>query len=321
MKKMTIFYALTTAVAFSCASASWAQPPMNEQINDAEKNARNAEVNRELVPRSDKMGLLICFHGAGSPKWNDLTDSIVAKVRDINDKEKKFFAIEGANMEFTFHGDAVDGVETLEKAGCDLIVVVPAFIFPTSHVQFDVVSVLGLYGEASRRADLREEGIRTVRTKLPIVMAGVLADGDLVKEYVVDQAKSISKEPKDERLLIVAHGDEDYRGLVEHLTEPAVNAAKELGFDKVETAWVEMGQSFGKNAKPIVQENTKEGKRTLIIAVYLASAGKGFVERIAKWQEDASLEGLDWVGNETPIGEFEKTPAHIYELGVAASLY
>ena len=315
MKKL---YLLTTICALSALAVSvcFAQPP---QAKISEE--RRAEVERELVPRGEKIGLLVVFHGAGTPSWNKLTDSIVEKVAKLNETEKTFFAVAGANMEFTTDGDIVDGVATLEKAGCDSIVAVPAFIFPTSHVQFDVPSVLGVYVNAKHRADLREEGIRTVRTKLPITLAGTLADGDLIRDYVVDQAKSISKDPGAERVMIVVHGDEEYAGMVDRMMEDSLKALALQGFDKVETAFVEMGQSFAEKARPIVEANTKDGKKTLIVGIYLASSGMAFVERVQKFDKEASLEGLDYVGNETPLGEFEQTCAHILSLGIEASKY
>lgn len=320
-KSLKCFAALALVLSFG--AVSFAQPFSGApSISDEDRAARQAEVDREPVPRGEKMGLLVVFHGSPAPSWKALTDKIVDNVRKVNEKENKFFAVAGANMEFTFHGDIVDGVAELEKAGCDQLVVVPAFIFPTSHVQYDVVAALGIYGTPSTREGMREEGMRTVRTKLPIAMGGTLSEGALLKEYVLDQVKATSKDPKNERVLIVAHGDEGYAGMVDCLIKPAVDAVAELGFDKTETGFIEMGQSFTKRALPKLQQNTKDGKKTLVVAVYVASSADRFITRLGKTKDGVNLlEGIDWVGNETPLGEYKGTAEHIYQLGVEASLY
>lgn len=331
MKKPSALFA---AVAFSFVFASttffaestFAQPPKEHGAPKISEE-RAAELNRPLVPRGEKMGLLLAFHGAPSPNWTKLTGEIVEKVRDLNAKTPVFGAVDGADMEFNPNNDVVSGFGRLEKAGCDYVVVLPAFIYPTSHVQFDVVSILGLYSDAKMRDQLKEEGIRTVRTKLPTTVAPTFATGELLKNFVVSEAKSISTDAKNERLLVIAHGDEEYAGLVDRLTEPALDAARELGFDEVRSAFCEMGQSFAKNVQPIVEQNTKDGKKTLIVAIYLASSAKSFVERVGTFgQTDAekaaiSLDGLNFECSTGRLGDFKETPDWIFETARAASVF
>ena len=307
---------LTSALFIGQANAQPGAPQMSPE--------RKAQVERELTPRGEKIGLLLVFHGAPGPNWANLTGSIVDKVAKINAEKKVFAAVDGCDMEFNFENDVVEGFSRLEKQGCDAVVVSPVFIYPTSHVQFDVVTILGLYGDPQAREAAREEGARIVKTKLPIALTPTLSAGDLLKDFVVAEAKATMKNPKNERLLVIAHGDEGYAGLVDSLTQDALDAAGELGFDSVQSVFCEMGQTFGKKVKPVVEKNTKDGKKTVIVAIYLASSAKSFVERIQKFakqegDDSASLEGLDYVCSEGRIGEFEETPQFIYDLAVEAS--
>ena len=322
MKLYKAFLCALVALAFSATSnAVVSAQPFGSKMTPE----RKAEVERELAPRGEKIGLLIVFHGAGSPSWAKLTTSIVEKVAAINEKTPVFAAVDGCDMEFNFENDVVAGFSRLEKQGCDAVVVMPAFIYPTSHVQFDVATILGIYGDAKARADAREEGARILRTKLPIALAPTFSSGDLLKEFVVSEARATSKDPKNERLLVIAHGDEGYAGMVDYLTQDALDAAAELGFDKVQSAFCEMGQTFATKVKPVVEANTKDGKKTVIVAIYLASSAKSFVERVQKFpssEKDApspSLEGLDYVCSEGRIGDFELTPQFIFDVATEAS--
>ncbi len=337
MKKYASSFVGAVAIVATVLFSAWAnaQAPQSDQrapmgmpgVPELSEEYK-ADLNRELQPRGEKIGLLIVSHGAGTKSWSDLVAEITEKVRALDAKDHVFAAIDWCNMEFDHVNDIVAGFGRLEKAGCDAVVVVPAFIYPTSHVQFDVATILGIYGDARAREAAREENARILRTKLPIALAPTLSAGDLLKDYVVDQVKSVSKDPSKERVLIVAHGDDDYAGLVDSQTKSAVDGAASLGFDSVETAYVGMGFDFPTRAKPIIEKNTKEGKKTIVVAIYLASASKSFLERVQKFpsmgpkDENApnpSLEGLDYVGTETSLGKFEETPKYIYEVAVEAS--
>lgn len=336
MKKLISTIVMSVAIAASFfASTANAQPPQHgmpagmdvPQVSPMSEEYK-ADLNRELAPRGEKIGLLIVSHGSGSPTWDALIEEICDNVRALDAKDHVFAAIEGCNMEFDHENDIVAGFSRLEKAGCDAVVVVPVFIYPTSHVQFDVVTILGIYGDPKAREDAHEEGARILRTKLPIALAPTFSAGDLLKDYVVSEAKKTSVDPKNERLLVIAHGDEEYQGLVDRLTQSAIDAAaEEVGFDAVGTAYCEMGQTFAKNVKPVIEKNTKDGKKTVVVAIYLASSAKSFLARISASPMGAtkdnpkanSLEGLDYVGSETALGKFEGTAPYIYEVAVETS--
>ena len=49
-----------------------------------------ADLNRELQPRGEKIGLLIVSHGAGVQSWSDLVEEITEKVRALDEKDRVF---------------------------------------------------------------------------------------------------------------------------------------------------------------------------------------------------------------------------------------
>lgn len=307
------------------AGVGYAQAPVDEVTLEAFQSATTScdgvAAPRALKPRGEKMGLLVIFHGSEDLNWFRTTDHLTAKIKSINAEQKVFAAVECVNMETQGERDLVDGVAALEAAGCDAIVAVPALVYPTGHVLGDIPALLDVWASAETRAELCEEGLRPVRTKLPVTLAGSLADCDHLKNYVVDQAKSISKDPKNERVILVAHGNGAYLGLVKRFSQPSVEALAAMGFDKIDEAYVGMGETFADDAIPVVRENTKDGKKTLVIALYINHAGKDLVEDLQRASKQVDMNGLDWVGNETSIADYETTPAVIYQQGVDASKY
>ncbi len=168
MKKSFRPLAVALSLVFA-ASIFCAAPAFGHGHSAKISPERAAELNRPLVPRGEKIGALLVFHGSPSPSWAVFTAQIVDRVRALNAEAETppFAAVEGADMEFNAENDMAAGFKRLEDAGCDAVVVVPAFIFPTSHVQFDVAAILGAYSAPKMRDALKEEGIRTIRTKLP----------------------------------------------------------------------------------------------------------------------------------------------------------
>lgn len=312
--RLTFTLAAAFASLFAVGSQTFAHSPNKESVAP----------KVELVPRGEKIALLLVFHGAPSPTWTQLTDQIVERVRGLNEKNPVFAVVEGANMEFSkAPNDVVSAYKRIEEATCDAVVAVPVFIYPTSHVQFDVASILGIYASAKTRAALADEGIAIVRSKIPAVTTPTLASGDLLKNFVVSEARSISKDPQNERLLVIAHGDESYAGLVDSLSKDALEAAAQLGFDRVDSAFCGIGQTFAQNVKPVVKANDRDGKKTLIVAIYVASSAEKFVARMQKGEnsERNSLEDLNYECSKGRLGDFEETAPWIFELGREASLY
>lgn len=313
---------LTLALAALLSCLAFGTPQVSAHSPKKESAATPSAV--ELVPRGEKTALLLVFHGSPAPSWAKFTGKMVDRVRELNEKNPVFAVVEGAQMEFSkAPNDIASAYKRIEEKGCDAVVAVPVFIYPTSHVQFDVASILGIYASAETRAALAEEGIAVVRSKIPTVATPTLSSGDLLKNFVVAEARSISKEPKNERLLVIAHGDEGYAGLVDSLNEDALQAAAELGFDRVDSAFCGIGQTFAENVKPIVEANDRDGKKTLIVAIYVASSADGFVARLQQGESGAknSLEGLNYECSKGALGDFEETAPWIFELGREASLF
>lgn len=221
-----------------------------------------------------KPGLLILTHGSPSPNWNKAIQTLADNVSKANEEKKTFHAVAAVNMEFA-KPNAADGVETLQKAGCDRIIVVPAFINNTSHTHFDVPASLGLYSSPHIRKTLEEENTKPAAPKVPITITEVTCEGDVLDQYVRDEVKALSENPEEEAILLIAHGDEEHSGLVEPVMRRLL--AQACGTGKItcgDWAFCEVGQSYMQNVVPVVKGMAKERKRVLIIGFYLVSSAK-----------------------------------------------
>ncbi|GHT23984.1 hypothetical protein FACS189419_08590 [Planctomycetales bacterium] len=223
---------------------------------------------------AEKPGLLILTHGSPSPNWQASIAKLAEKVSALNETKKTFHAVTAANMEFA-KPDTADGIAALEKAGCDRIIVVPAFICPTSHTHFDVPAALGIYSSTQTRKGMKEENVKPASPHVPIMVTQTISEGDLLDRYVRDEIAALSEKPEEEAVLLIAHGDEDHAGLVEPVMRRLlVEAVGSKGITKGDWAFCEVGQSYSRNVIPEIRRLAGEKKRVLVVGFYLVSSAK-----------------------------------------------
>lgn len=274
-------------------------PPVNTDVYPKEKNSKksdlkissseNSGLKSEEIRKYSAPGLLILTHGSPSPNWKKSVSELTERVRAANREKKIFHAIAEAHLEFC-QPDAASGITTLEKAGCDRIVVVPAFIFPTSHSHFDVPAVLGLYSSASIRQVLREENARVAAPSVPITMTQTLSEGDLLKQFVTDEVKKISKDPAHEVLILIAHGDENHFGLIDPIMKKIVTSTcGQCCLSEGNWTYCEVGQSYNENVVPLIQEYSAQGKRPLVVGLYLVTSARKIDQIGRKFHDSANI--------------------------------
>jgi len=252
--------------------------------------AQNAESNE--TGKSKRPGLLILSHGAPAPQWNEPVNALVERVRKQNEGKKIFHAIEGAFLEFT-QPDAMAGIEKLEVAGCDRIIVVPLFIAPSSHSLFDVPAVLGLYSSPEIRLTLEEEGARVAQPKVSLTLTQTLSEGDLLDNFARDEVCSLSKDPTNEAVVLIAHGCRDHHSLVENMTRRvATYCCGQCDIDYADWAYCAMGQTFWEEAAGAIAQAAEHKGRILVVGLYVSSSAERIYGRVMK--EAERLMGADF---------------------------
>jgi hypothetical protein len=274
---------------------------------------------------SDKPGLLILSHGAPHAEWNEPVNALVDKVRKLNNEKQVFHSVEGSFLEFT-QPDAATGIEKLEQAGCDRIIVVPLFIAPSSHSLFDVPAVLGLYSSPDIRAVLKEEGARIAQPNVPITVTQTLSDGDILDQFARDEVWALSQEPSEESIVLLAHGCPDHHRLVN-------SAVRRIGtycggqcmIDYVDWAFCAVGQTFLEKAYPAIIQASEAKKRVIVVGLYVSSSAQKVYERAMRRESEQireaveeAFEGNDIVFSNKSLVEYEVTAHWVLECAVDA---
>lgn len=257
-----------------------------------------------------RTGVLLLAHG-GSPQWNSHVTELAASLGDTGPVEVAFgmasrAAIQGA-------------VDRLTAQGVTSIVAVPLFVSSWSSVIASTEYLLGLRPVAPRdlaifakmnhgahgaapAADHTDHAVppadpsSPVVSRVPITMGPALNRHHLIGDILIDRAKSVSREPGTEAVVLVAHGpvpDEDNRRWLEDMAVLAGYVGASAPYAAVhymtvrDDAGPAMREAATKELRGTVQREAAAGRRVLIVPHLLSFGGieRGIQKR---------LEGLEY---------------------------
>jgi len=235
-------------------------------------------------------GLLIVAHGAPRAQWNTPVLELGRSVAEQAARDGAFRAVRTAMLEFA-QPDVARAVKELEAEGCRRIIAVPLFIAPSGHTLFDVPAVLGIYSSSEMRAMLLEEGAEIAHPKVPITLTQTL-DCEVLCAFALDQVRRLSQEPKDEALILLAHGSADHYRLVDGLVRRiAAYCCGQAGIDYGDWAFVKVGQDYAEEGARAIERAARHKKRVLVVGLYVASSAWD-IHRRATTRGPQGLENL-----------------------------
>ncbi len=242
-------------------------------------------------------GLLLIAHGSPNPEWNRPVLAFGAKAAAEIEKEGRYQAVRTALMEFAQPNVSAAVVE-LEAAGCDRIVAVPLFVAPTSHTHFDVPALLGIYASAQTTATLAAEGAAAARPRVPVLLAETL-DVDVLCRYAQDQVRKLSRNPRDEAIVLLTHGDPEHHMLVERLMRRvATHCCGTTGITYADWVSIGIGQEYAAKGLPALRAALECKKRAIVVGLYLSTTAATIHRRSTK-PRDAKASGGDGTENFT----------------------
>jgi sirohydrochlorin ferrochelatase len=189
-------------------------------------------------------------------------------------------------------------IEELEAAGIDEAFVIPLFIAPSGHSLFDIPTILGLYHDGEMVSELRGEGIEICDTDMKLTVGPTLHHGDILKQSMLDRVREMSTDPKNEGVVLLAHGDFATDPVWESIcAEVGAFITAETGISNFKYALVEIGQSFLTEGLSAIAAAADESERTLVIGMYVSMG-------VGRMADNAELKaGMMKFGTDDIIGD------------------
>ena len=234
-----------------------------------------------------KTALVIIAHGSPSQSWNGPVLRLESKLDSLHIPGIDYCRV--ALMEYSEPHIATVMADCVRQH-VDTVFAIPLFIQPSSHSEQDIPNILGLRFNALTQAELKEEGIATVHTSMHVVEGPTLNYGDLLQRCLLRQVEKLSEKPDDEALLILAHGDPEYRGFWEAMLEESAEYVRQhTRISYVGTGLVEMGQQMVTDVSPLLLDAAKHKRRILVQGIYLTSSVYGMAARFGLIKQQPTI--------------------------------
>ena len=94
----------------------------------------------------------------------------------------------------------------------------------------------------------------------------------------MDRVKELSDDPKNESLVLLAHGDKHFNYFWKKLLKEVSDyVLANTGIEKSYCAFIGIGQEFSSNGVPVILKANEEKNKTIVVGIYLSMG----VKRIA----------------------------------------
>ncbi|MGQ0835547.1 MAG: hypothetical protein ACT4O5_11640 [Gammaproteobacteria bacterium] len=227
-----------------------------------------------LPKKQNDLGVLVMAHG-GSPKWNQEVLASVEPLRNRHNLEVVFGMADAASLQ--------QGVSQLEQRGARRIAVVRLFVSGESFRE-RTEQVLALAPGAPARVtappahDEHSGGHRMEFWRIDTRSSFALSAEGLIEApqmgaILAERARALSRDPRNEDVLILAHGpgdDAENQRWLAHLEARADTVRRALPFRtvRVETLredWPEKRKAAEERIRAFVAQAAEGGRRAIVV--------------------------------------------------------
>lgn len=235
-----------------------------------------------------RAGVLVVAHG-GQPVWNERVREVVAEAQ-LGQPVEVVFGM-GMAAEVPAWQEAV---RRLDAQGTERLVVVPLLVSSHSEVYRQIAYLFNQRPDPA--PELTDRALQPIETDLDIELRRGLDDNRLVAEILLERARTISRQPPAESVVLVAHGpvgDEDNQEWLETIAKHAQFVMARGGFQQVvgvtlrDDAPTAIRGQATRELRRIVEEL---GQRGRVIVVPLLISEGGIEHGIRKRLEGLSYE-------------------------------
>lgn len=240
---------------------------------------QRSEENSELPVKSDsseaktptKVGILLVSHGSHSETWRKMLTAIETDVKTDVLKGGKISGIKSAFMEYTEPSIATQ-LKAFDKEGYSDVVIVPILLTVSSHSFDDIPVIAGLRRSASTEEQLRSEKIAIYQAKADVVLTPLLDFTKVLKTNVVRRARAISKDSKNEGVVLVGYGSEPYDKEWKILMDGLEKVVRdEVGIEVLNYSWCGHIVRYKKDPTiKAIKATLEKKKKALVIPVLVA---------------------------------------------------
>ena len=215
-----------------------------------------------------KTALVVIAHGSPSQDWNNNVLALESRLDQVDLPGISYKRV--ALMEFA-QPNIASVMRDCEQHQIDTVFALPLFISPSGHSEDDIPNILGLKYHPEVRRELLAEGTEMVHTQMHIITGPTLMESGVIEKAMTQRVKGLSKNPAQEAVIFLAHGDPDRIGFWKRILDSCTEVVKAEGFDYVDYQLVGMGQRFAQDVTPLLERASAQKESVIIQGIYLVS--------------------------------------------------
>lgn len=187
--------------------------------------------------KNQKIGILLVNHGSHSDTWRNSLLDLEKNVRDELMADGSVKGVKTAFMEYNEPSIATR-MKEFDKEGYTDVIIVPIFLTVSPHTFEDIPTIIGLKEDPESKELLKLEKIERYTAKANVQITPLLDFTDILRKNVLRRVQELSKDPKNEGLVLIGYGDEDYdKEWISLFNTVAQSVKKEVGIDEHTYGW------------------------------------------------------------------------------------
>jgi hypothetical protein len=156
-----------------------------------------------------KTGVLLVNHGSHSPTWRQALLDLELQVKDSLLNTNLIQGTKTAFMEYTEPSIATQ-LKAFDSEGYTDVIIVPIFLTVSSHSFDDIPTIIGQKEDPQSLETLKIEKIERYTPRARTHITPLLDFTDVLKQNILRRTRSLSRNPEQEGLVLIAYGDETY---------------------------------------------------------------------------------------------------------------
>lgn len=226
----------------------------------------------DITKKKNKKAVLLVNHGSKSKTWRDILQGLEYSTKQEILKDTTIKDVRTAFMEYT-EPSVASQMKQFDKEGYSNVIVVPIFLTISSHTANDIPNILGMSNNPETRKELEKENIEVYSPKAKVTITPLLDYPNILKKNVLNRVKNLSKNTKEEGVILVAYGDREYNEKWEQLVENIGKYLKnELGIDAISYSWCGHPVRFSSEpTQKAIEEMLKKKNKAIVIPVLVSN--------------------------------------------------
>lgn len=243
--------------------------PLDKSISSDKKSAEKKSVDKKAVEK--KIGVLMVNHGSHSKTWRQSLLDLEDAVRTDILKDGSISGIKTGFMEYTEPSIATR-LKEFDKEGYTDVIIVPIFLTVSPHSFDDIPTIIGKKEDRHSMELLKVEKIERYTPKATTYIGDLLDFGDILQKNILRRVKALSKDPKNEGLVLIAYGDVTYeKEWIALLRKSGEVVKKEMGIDEQTHGWCgHIAHYDPKKTTTAINDVLKKKKTAIVIPVLVA---------------------------------------------------